>query len=86
MKALPDGSAYVAATDASRSWSDERTMCADVYDMLLRLWWWFALDKEKVDEPPSTVRPADVARAREAEERHRRARKTLESARREEVR
>ena len=82
---LPDGALYVAAMDPSRSWSERRTLAADVVDALYWLTWALAIKHDEVPEPPRVTRPADVLRQRERAERRKRATRALRTANREEV-
>ena len=82
---LPDGSLYVAATNPARSWSERRTLAADVVDAVMWLTWALAMDHEKVTEPPKIIRPVDTLRIAAKEQRRKRAVRILRTARRKEA-
>ena len=82
---LPDGALYVAVTDPRRSWSERRTLAADVVDALYWLTWALAMKKDEVPEPPRVTRPADVLMREAREQRRKRAVRILRRSRREEA-
>jgi hypothetical protein len=56
---LPDGAAYIRATDFKRSWTDEQNRQADLFDQL-----WViasAMRGADVTKAPKVTRPTDVA-------------------------
>lgn len=76
---LPQGSAYVAATDPLRAWDDSRHQTADVVDALSVVAWSLGAYDESVTEPPRVTRPRDVLRRERERIRKNRATAELES-------
>lgn len=85
IKTLPDGSAYVSATDLGRSWGAERHRHADLLDAIRELTWALAIDHEAIPEPPTVMRPKDVLARMEAAARREEVSKRLKEAEWEEM-
>lgn len=61
---LPPGSKYMSALDPRLSWSEARTLVADIIDRLYSMQW--SQGGISGDEPPHVVRPHEL-QEREAE-------------------
>ncbi len=79
IEGLPDGSHYVARRYPLRAWPQERHRNADVLDAIKELTWFFAYDRAKMPNPPTVLRPRDVAARIADSRRASESRKAVES-------